>query len=516
MNNQLKSVYIFGGLQSQSLACHEIAIYLKEKHFANEFSMCYSEKDANFENYLKEQNEIEYKYLDKLDSLEAIALNEKCSNEQIIKWEQRLGESLLDIIVADRQIGNVYVADANIPKTNLILSMNHEKMKNLVCYFLDFFEKRLLNSKPDFIFITCIASSEPLALVKVCKYLKIPFFVANSSRILNRTIIVENNIKEQSLRLDKKFKELCLKKEKVVLKKEFLDYKKTFETNEMEITPWAEMQNNNIVKIRNKFLINILISSSWDLFKRFVVSFKRKKVYVRKKLYFSDWSIKVKEILYIKYCLNKTFSDINTDDKFVYFPLHVDPEASTMVYAPNFTNQLQLLEILAKNIPLSHKLYVKEHPYMVGKRQSFFYKKLKQFKNIVLISPYADSNYLSTNADLITTITGTTGWEGIMKKKEVLTFGKCFYTELGFSTPCNNLNNLSPLIHKLIYFPDKTKFENLDFYLKASEEDSFDFDLYEWEATSITPGNIPNSLKNGLRLMTDALIRSIKEYNANT
>lgn len=116
-----------------------------------------------------------------------------------------------------------------------------------------------------------------------------------------------------------------------------------------------------------------------------------------------------------------------TADKYVYFPLHVQPEYTTDVRAPFFTNQIALIETMAKSLPVGYRLAVKEHPGMQGERQLGYYREIKKLFNVELLAPSVDSHELILNAAAIVTITGTTAWESILYQKPVVVFGNLCY-----------------------------------------------------------------------------------------
>lgn len=115
------------------------------------------------------------------------------------------------------------------------------------------------------------------------------------------------------------------------------------------------------------------------------------------------------------------------NEKFVFFPLHFQPEASTLIYGKWYVDQLALIESLSKSIPISHMLYLKEHSFGYGNRQLSFYKRLKALPNVRIISPYADNLKLIKECSLLVTITGTSGWEALLCQKPVIVFGDVFY-----------------------------------------------------------------------------------------
>jgi len=116
-------------------------------------------------------------------------------------------------------------------------------------------------------------------------------------------------------------------------------------------------------------------------------------------------------------------------EKFVLYPLHFQPEASTLVLAPFFLDQVSLIEDIARSLPVGHRLYVKEHFASLGRRSVEDYHRIKRIWNVRLVSPYVDSFDLLERASAVATITGTMGWEAILFERPVVAFGEMFYDD---------------------------------------------------------------------------------------
>lgn len=114
-------------------------------------------------------------------------------------------------------------------------------------------------------------------------------------------------------------------------------------------------------------------------------------------------------------------------EKFVLFPLHVNPELSTLVWSPHYANLLEMVRQIAMSLPGDYRLIVKEHRWMVGKRRLSYYRKLMATPNVDLVSPYADTYELIKKAHLVVTITGTTAFEMALLGKRSLIFGNLSY-----------------------------------------------------------------------------------------
>jgi len=131
--------------------------------------------------------------------------------------------------------------------------------------------------------------------------------------------------------------------------------------------------------------------------------------------------------------------------KYLYYPLHSVPEYSTSVMGTMWQDQLFVIESLAKSIPYDWIVYVKDHPGIINNRVRYksFYKKIESMPNVFIAPINEDSDLIIENAEMLAVISGTSGWEAILKNKPVITFIKTFYDCVGLSKKCSDLNNLS-------------------------------------------------------------------------
>ncbi len=95
-----------------------------------------------------------------------------------------------------------------------------------------------------------------------------------------------------------------------------------------------------------------------------------------------------------------------THNRLLYFALHMQPEFTTDVRAPFLTDQLALIQYIAKSMPPGYELMVKEHPAMKGYRELSYYRRLTEMHNVRLMSPSTDSHELIKASAAVLTITG--------------------------------------------------------------------------------------------------------------
>ena len=169
----------------------------------------------------------------------------------------------------------------------------------------------------------------------------------------------------------------------------------------------------------------------------------------------------------------KKFSiDPDLTFKYIYFPLHYQPEASSSPLGGQFVNQDLIVDLLSWAVNEQTYIYVKEHPRESKKfsRNISFYKNILKNKNVKLINKNFNSMELIKNSIAVATITGSVGWESIFLSKPVLLFG---YTSFQFAPGVFKISNKLDILKALkiiqssINIIDKN---DLIIYLKAIEK----------------------------------------------
>ncbi len=131
---------------------------------------------------------------------------------------------------------------------------------------------------------------------------------------------------------------------------------------------------------------------------------------------------------YYKYKLSKKYYvEADYSKKYVFFPLHLQPEASTCVCAEKYEKQLFYIDSWAKSLPADTVLYVKEHYALLGNRELSFYKECNKYPNVFLINPWENSRKMIEYSVAVTTLTGTAGYEAMLMRKPVFISADCVY-----------------------------------------------------------------------------------------
>ncbi len=130
----------------------------------------------------------------------------------------------------------------------------------------------------------------------------------------------------------------------------------------------------------------------------------------------------------IRYHISKKYyNNADYSKKYIFYPLHYQPESSTLVRAKKYEKQLFYIDSWAKSLPADTWLYVKEHYVVLGNRPLSFYKELEKYPNVVLVSPWESSRKLILHSQAVTTLTGTAGFEAMLLRKPVIISGEVFY-----------------------------------------------------------------------------------------
>jgi hypothetical protein len=166
--------------------------------------------------------------------------------------------------------------------------------------------------------------------------------------------------------------------------------------------------------------------------------------------------------------------DFSAQHPFIFYPLHVDPEASTMVLSPWHTDQINVIEALAKSMPAKMLLVVKEHAPMLGKRPRGFYKTISRIPRVVLLGPEHNGLSLVQKASLVTVITGTAAWEAMRIGKPAIVIGDSPFLAVGEGVAHEPfLVNLPEAIHKAMLMQPASD-RSLELYIAACLRESFD------------------------------------------
>lgn len=125
------------------------------------------------------------------------------------------------------------------------------------------------------------------------------------------------------------------------------------------------------------------------------------------------------------------FSNPAPGEKYVYFPLHLQPEMTTDTFGERYADQLLAIEELRRRLPDDYWIYLKENPkqneYM---REPSFFNRMRDIPKTRYLPMTVPTLTLIRGSQMVATINGTAGWEALQIGKPVITFGVAWYEPL--------------------------------------------------------------------------------------
>ena len=138
----------------------------------------------------------------------------------------------------------------------------------------------------------------------------------------------------------------------------------------------------------------------------------------------------INELSYFEHLAEFESNKVNLEEKFIYFPLQMQPEMTTSAIGGKFRDQLLALEKLSNILPKNIKIFVKENPKQGSyARGPLFFHRLSRINSVCFVPSYTDTNLLTEKAIFIATVTGTVGWEALCKGKNILVFGNAWFKD---------------------------------------------------------------------------------------
>lgn len=164
--------------------------------------------------------------------------------------------------------------------------------------------------------------------------------------------------------------------------------------------------------------------------------------------------------------------DPDLTKKFVYQPLHYQPEASTTPMSGVYVNQVLMAQLLDASLPDDVLIYVKEHPWESGwlMRDIAYYEALLAIPKVRLLKRSADTFELREHCMAVATGTGTAGVEALFRGKPTFLFGHRFYQYAHGVYMIHSLDDCKKAAHAIFIEGKTPTLIESRIYLKAMEE----------------------------------------------
>jgi capsule polysaccharide modification protein KpsS len=218
-----------------------------------------------------------------------------------------------------------------------------------------------------------------------------------------------------------------------------------------------------------------------DEYRKYYVNYGR----TRTKILTTETSLFFKKI-FREFFINKHFvKEIDTiKTSFIYFPLHLDPEQSTLMGAPYYTDQLNVIINISRSLPVEYSLVVKEHPAQVlnSWRDVSYYKTLMNLPNVKLLHPSVSNDEILKRCSLVITIAGTLGLEAAFYGKPSITFTDVIYSGLPSVYRLQSLEELPQSIRNSL--KNSSDIKNLNKFVSCVVDNSIEYDYVNLEIAS--------------------------------
>lgn len=183
--------------------------------------------------------------------------------------------------------------------------------------------------------------------------------------------------------------------------------------------------------------------------------------------------------------LRGAYATLPAERPFVYYPLHVPADVALTLRAPEYLDQLSLVDFLARTIPATHLLAVKEHPAQIGALDSrWLLGLLARHDNVRLLHPALNNYDVLAAADAVVSVNSKSGAEALLVGKPVIVLGDAFYAESGLVTRVAALAELPRAIGGVLQQrPVPVRIEVERFFSRVWRS-SLEGDLYVAEETN--------------------------------
>jgi hypothetical protein len=133
---------------------------------------------------------------------------------------------------------------------------------------------------------------------------------------------------------------------------------------------------------------------------------------------------------------NRLVNKVDLTVPYIFVALQCEPERQTCPTGDVFGHQYVMIDLLSKLLPDGWMLYVKEHvsqfkEYQAAERSKTldFYDRIAAKHNVELVPLSYTSFELIDHAKASATVSGTVGWESVVRGKPALLFGHSWYRD---------------------------------------------------------------------------------------
>ena len=426
-----------------------IAKYLSENHDCDLFSIVSTNSGKEF---FKKQNIIKFiKTWYLRDNV--TKTNKKPDLQYLSSFEKKYQINLWTVAYSD-VIFSKYNKFYNFTENEILYTLEQ------ICKF---FENILDETNPDFLIIRPTDACADQLLQLICKSKKIEILTVGSTRFGYRSSITTDwDI------LDKIDTSIDYNKYPNKTKEELMNFMTGYNLQQATLRKRFQGSKINWIKASIRYL-KLISNPEYQKY----YSHSGRTVF---RVIFIEMLSKMRKI-YRKHFIDKySHRDVDSGDKFVYFPLGIEPERTVMIPAPFYSDQMEVMKNVAKALPIDYMLYVKEHPMQKvwGWRSVSYYEEILKLQNVRLIHPSLPNGKLVQNCSLVVSVLGTPALEAAFREKPSIVFGNVIFSSLPSVLRAQNLEELPKIIKTALN--TKVNLSDLNKFVNMLEKNSFRYD----------------------------------------
>ena len=455
-----------------------LALGLDKSHFQEKFENYYNEfKNLN---YLLSFNKIPNSL--SISKLDWIDLSKLYQMHRVFEAFDLTKKANLD----SKFLSEMYECESLFFSTLDRCSTENRSQNENKTYFFDLllFFKSFFELKKDITHVFFPSTPHfpvEIALFYVSKYFSINTIILNRTDFNNKFFFRKDWRLSHHFLTDFKYKSATA-----------IDYKKSkLESNFVKYSKKLNESSKDNFEVQSNPLQ--LLLNYYKLFKISINYFKGRKdssiYYLNKRITWLDVFISIikrfKKDRRLKVLYGRLIKEPNLTNKYIYFPLHFQPERSTDPEGLHFSNQLTAIHLLRDSLPPNVFLYIKEHPRQFDNtnfpdlrknlyRNEIFYKKIVSLENTELIDINEDSNILIEKSKAVVTLTGSSGWQAIQKLKPAIIFGYPWYATFSGCFHVKTKSDIKNAFFKINKSKNLFTEKELENYIFSLKEKLFD------------------------------------------
>jgi hypothetical protein len=400
----------------------------------------------------------------------------------------------------------------------------------LASYYKSFFKKN--SSIKNIIFDQTPHLPWDIILFFVAKMCKIKTLILKRTSIAGVAYIIED-FRDESLSFEfqyqKHFKNINFNQE---TREILTSLRKSNFTNLQTNGEWNWARSHSFIpEVLKKHLFYKILSDCYRFLRSFFEKIPSQEEGASKGKINSKFSIgkKLSKVTYIKFKFgyllrrfqntladrdNEIFQNIfEKKEKFIFFPLHFEPERSTNPDGLLFSDQTIAIKMLSQNLPDDYKIYVKEHPKQLNfdlrndhYRSVAFYKNLKTLKNVRMLASNSNYNDLIKNSFCTATITGSITWDGLLQGKPGIVFTNSYLAKCESVGLIQSHKDVSVVLNNFIKKKQDIVFDNIINFLKINERHLINAIIYSPHRNLIPPEKYDEYLENLVSCIEERLL----------